>query len=278
MTTQTNSKNENVKMINSNVIFVGQEMPMHEAVQTMIDHKISSILVLDGNDQVVGILTERDIVQKFTLLDVEDKLTRTVGTMMTRPVMFAHVNTLKADVTRMHLEHKIRHFPVVNGNDHTKQNIVGIVSITDLARQNMVQARSGNSSADHSTVKTIVGVLSHFKPTLNMYMGIFSGMGFSTREVSDLHRFAANPEADSQALIFDLDGYSDRELHEMIPVVVKAKCYLILTTSQPNLIPIFKKYMNKDRQEIAMKPIDISYLSWLLTSKWHVHAGESNSI
>lgn len=269
------SKTSDLNLINSNVVFVSQDLPMQEAVQTMIDHKISSILVLDSDEQVVGILTERDIVQKFTLLDMGDKLTRTVVTMMTRPVRFANVKTLKADVTKMHLEHKIRHFPVIKGQDHKKENVVGIVSITDLARQAMVEDKKLKSEVEaQSTTKTVVGVLTSQRNNTNTYMEIFSGMGFATREVSDLHKFAASPDAASYTLIFDLDGYSERQLHEMIPVVVKAKCYLILTTSQPNLVLVFKKFIKKDHQEIAMKPIDISYLSWLITSKWHVNTAD----
>lgn len=265
-------KKTDVNLINSNVVFVHQDLPMQDAVKTLIDHKISSILVLDSDNQVVGILTERDIVQKFTLLEIEDKLTRTVGTMMTRPVMFAGVNTLKADVTKMHLTHKIRHFPVLNGKDPHKDNVVGIVSITDLARQTMAFEHHGLSSEHVAAKKTVIGVLALQKHVLSTYIGIFSGMGFAPREVTDLHKFAANPDAANQALIFDMDGYTDRQLHDMIPVVVKAKCYLILTTSQPNLVPIFKKYMDRDRQDIATKPIDISYLSWLIVNKWHVNA------
>ena len=265
-------KKTDVNLINSNVVFVHQDMPMQDAVKTLIDNKISSILVLDSDNQVVGILTERDIVQKFTLLEIEDKLSRTVGTMMTRPVMFAGVNTLKADVTRMHLNHKIRHFPVLNGKDPHKDNVVGIVSITDLARQSMVFEHHGISEDHAASKKTVVGILALEKHVLTTYMGIFSGMGFASREVNDLHKFASSPEAANQALIFDMDGYTDRQLHDMIPVVVKAKCFLIMTTSQPNLVPLFKKYMDRDRQDIAMKPIDISYLSWLLVSKWHVNA------
>lgn len=261
-----------VNMINSNVVFVHQDTPMQEAVQTLIDNKISSILVLDGDHQVVGILTERDIVQKFTLLDMQDKLTRTVLTMMSRPVMFARAATLKADVTKMHLTHKIRHFPVLNGKEPHKDNIVGIVSITDLARQSMIQEQHGTSPEQTDSTKRVVGILARERSAITMYMNIFAGMGFTMREVSELHKFVGGTNAASQTLIFDMDGYTDRQLHDMIPVVVKSKCYLILTTSQPNLVPIFKKYMDHERQEIAMKPIDISYLSWLIASKWHVNA------
>jgi macrodomain Ter protein organizer (MatP/YcbG family) len=34
------------------------------------------------------------------------------------------------------------------------------------------------------------------------------------------------------------------------------------------LIPVFKRHMDAKHQEIAMKPLDLSYLSWLLQKRW----------
>ncbi len=259
------------QMINSNVVFVDRDIPMNDAVQIMIDQRISSLLVTDDTDHVVGILTERDIVQKFTLLDVSDKLTRTVGTMMSRPVKFARLATLKKDVTTMHLEHKVRHFPILNGKDPTKENIVGIVSITDVARQAMLQDSPHNASKQKSQYNLIVvGVLASQRSITNTYIYLFKGMGFAAREVSDIHKFATSPDAKKQALIFDMDGFSDLQLHELIPVAVKSKCFLVITTSNVSLVTVFKKYIDRDHQEIATKPVDLGYLTWILNRKWHI--------
>ena len=70
--------------INSTVSFAKHDMLMQDVVKEMIDKKISSVLVEDDKGMIVGIITERDIVRKFTLLDLEDKLQRTVATIPTR--------------------------------------------------------------------------------------------------------------------------------------------------------------------------------------------------
>ncbi|MCX6117608.1 MAG: CBS domain-containing protein [Proteobacteria bacterium] len=261
-------------MINSNVVFVPQEMPMQEAVQIMIDKGISSLLVLDGEENVVGILTERDIVRKFTLLDMGDKLTRNVLTLMTRPVLFAHVKTLRADITRFHLEHKFRHFPVIQGNTTKKENIVGIVSITDLARQALSSDHPQSLGDTGSTKKAplTVGIFSSNRGNTNVYIDIFKGMGFQAREIIDIHKYLTSKTIAQEAVVFDMDGFSDAKIHELIPVAVKSKAYLIFTTSNPSLIPAFKQFIKADHQEIAMKPLDISYISWVLTRKWQIQA------
>ena len=260
--------------INSNVSFVPQGMLIQDAVQEMIDKNISSILVEDEHDMVVGIVTERDIVRKFTLLDVGDKLTRTVGTIMTRPVEFVQVKDFHKQIIKLHLERRIRHFPVLSDKEPKKSNLVGIVSITDVARNYMMAEQNrtdvAKDNAPAPIQKIAVGVLTSNRSATNTYIEIFKNLGFDAREVSDIHKFASEDDAAHQTLILDLDGYNDQQTHELIPIAVRAKFYLILTTSQPNLVPIFKRYLDREHQEIAMKPIDISYVTWLLQSKWLV--------
>lgn len=258
-------------LVNSNVVFVEQNMLMQDVVQMMNDNNISSVLVTDLDDNVVGILTERDIVRKFTLLDMSDKLSRNVGTLMTRPVSFVSLKSLKKDITNLHLQHKIRHFPVLNGTEMKKSNVVGIVSITDLARQHLLSPSVKVEESEHlPKKKVVVGILTHQKSLTNTYISLFKGLGFASQEVSDVHKFLTSKTAEHQALIFDLDGYPDLQIHELIPVVVKSKSYLIVTTSNPSLVPIFKKYLSKERQEIAMKPLDVGYITWMLNRKWHI--------
>lgn len=261
--------------INSAVSFVKQDMLIQEAVEEMIAKGISSILVEDNNGLIVGIVTERDIVRKFTLLKIEDKLTRTVSTIMTRPVAFVQVKDFHKQIVKLHLEKRIRHFPILSSLEPKKENLVGIVSITDVARNYML-AEMGKlpKPASAATIapakKAVVGVLARTRLLVNAYIEIFGGLGFAAQEVTDIEKFATSPNAHHNTLILDLDGYTDQQVHDLLPIAVKAKFYLILTTSQPNMLPIFKKYIDKSHQEIATKPLDLSYVSWLLHNKWTV--------
>jgi hypothetical protein len=236
------------------------------------------VLVEDDKGVIVGIITERDIVRKFTLLDLEDKLKRTVATIMTRPVEFVQVKDAHKQIVKLHLEKRIRHFPVLLAKEPKKENLVGIVSITDVARsymldeQNKANAKISAGSASESSAvlgaKPILGVMASNRHLVNTYIEIFKGLGLSAEEVVDLHKFAATPDAEKRTLILDMDGFHDSQIHELLPIVVKAKFFLILTTSKHSLIPVFKRHMDAKHQEIAMKPLDLSYLSWLLQKRW----------
>lgn len=260
------------KLINSNVVFVHQDTLIQDVVHEMIKNNISSVMVEDSTGHIVGIITERDIVRKFTLLDMQDKLTRTVGTIMTRPVAFVQLKDFREQIVKLHLEQRIRHFPVLSAPENKRENLVGIISITDVARFYMLedQGKKNQPTGVTSVNKPVVGVLTSKRSFTNSYISLFNKLGFDTREVSDLHQFATELHTEKHTLILDLDGYADKDLHSLIPIAVKAKFHLIMTTSQANLVPVFKKYIDHDRQEIAMKPIDISYLSWLIVNKWHV--------
>jgi CBS domain-containing protein len=265
--------------INSTVSFAKHDALMQDVVKEMIDKKISSVLVEDDKGMIVGIITERDIVRKFTLLDLEDKLKRTVATIMTRPVEFVQVKDAHKQIVKLHLEKRVRHFPVLLAKEPKKENLVGIVSITDVARNYMldeqnkangkVSTGSGAGSTNTSAgTKPILGVMASNRHLVNTYIEIFKGLGIAAEEVVDLHKFAATPDADKRTLILDMDGFHDSQIHELLPVVVKSKFFLILTTSKHSLIPVFKRHMDAKHQEIAMKPLDLSYLSWLLQKRW----------
>jgi CBS domain-containing protein len=275
--TDTHQSKRDPNYINSSVSFVNQDKLIQDAVQEMIDRGISSILVEDGNGLIVGIVTERDIVRKFTLLDLQDKLTRTVSTIMTRPVSFVQVKDFHKQIIKLHLERRIRHFPILSGPEATKENLVGIVSITDVARNYMLAEQDklpkSTNAPSKSAKKAVVGILAKTRQQVNSYIDVFNGLGFDTSEVTDLLKFSSSKDASHQTLILDLDGYTDQQVHDLLPVAVKAKMFLILTTSQPSMLPIFKKYIDKNHQEIATKPLDLSYVSWLLHSKWTVDQG-----
>jgi CBS domain-containing protein len=274
-TTKSQSKRAS-GYINSAVSFAKHDALMHDVVKEMIDHKISSVLVEDDKENIIGIITERDIVRKFTLLDVEDKLDRTVSTIMSRPVEFVQVKDVHKQIIKLHLEKRIRHFPVLSAKEARKENLIGIVSITDIARHYMIQETSRASNIDSSSSgglerasvsKPRVGVLASNRSMVNTYIEIFKGLGFLVQEVTDIHKFAVSADATQRALVLDLDGYSDQQVHEILPVAVKSNVFLLLTTSKPGLLPVFKRYLNASHQEIAMKPLDMSYISWLLQKR-----------
>jgi CBS domain-containing protein len=96
------------------------------AVNLMASNRVGSVLILD-NDKLVGIFTERDLVNHLHRGGgLEDKL----GDVMTRnPITVREDESLWKALLIM-VEHGFRHLPVVDGEG----KLVGVVSIKDALR------------------------------------------------------------------------------------------------------------------------------------------------
>ena len=47
-----------------NVVTVGPEMPLADAIRLMLKHRISGLPVVDGAGQLIGLLAERDLLHR----------------------------------------------------------------------------------------------------------------------------------------------------------------------------------------------------------------------
>lgn len=96
-----------------------------DAVTVMDGHNVGSILVLDENDKLVGIFTERDIMHCFVKnISFREE---TMGKIMTpEPITFDSSTDIGVAITVMS-EKKIRHLPVTEGG-----KVAGMVSYRDL--------------------------------------------------------------------------------------------------------------------------------------------------
>jgi CBS domain-containing protein len=105
-------------------------------LKRMIEKRLSCALINDANRKIVGIVTERDILRKLSTLALDSKLSKPVRTIMSPSVLFVREAFMWDDIKKLHREKKVRHFPVVSGNNPqpTTEELVGIVTITDIAR------------------------------------------------------------------------------------------------------------------------------------------------
>jgi CBS domain-containing protein len=116
----------------SAVATVSPATSISDLLGVLSEHNIGATVVTDG-DNVVGIVSERDIVRRLhesgaTLLGVA------VGEIMTRDVVTCtpddSVDSLAATMT----DRRIRHMPVVSSD-----RLVGIVSIGDVVKSRISQ-------------------------------------------------------------------------------------------------------------------------------------------
>ncbi len=108
-----------------NVITAEGSMKASEGAQKMTKHKIGSLVIIE-NDKPIGIVTERDLVQKLMSKDIAP------SSVMLKDVMSQPLITIKPDerlssAAQKLLEKDIRRLPVVEGD-----KLVGIITDADL--------------------------------------------------------------------------------------------------------------------------------------------------
>lgn len=102
-----------------------------EAITIMASKGIGAIVVVE-DDQVVGILSERDYTRKVALMERTSEHT-TVAEIMTSKVLTIGKNNTVDECLNLMTERHIRHLPVVDD----QEKLVGIVSIGDLVKATM---------------------------------------------------------------------------------------------------------------------------------------------
>ncbi|QNN23132.1 CBS domain-containing protein [Planctomycetales bacterium ZRK34] len=108
------------------VTTIDRNVSVLEATQLMNRHKIGALIV-EENDRVVGIFTERDVLRRV-VAEQHDPATTKVGDVMTDKVVCVTADTSVDDVRQIMKSRRIRHLPVVNGD----QSVLAMLSIGDL--------------------------------------------------------------------------------------------------------------------------------------------------
>ena len=105
---------------------IGLNATILEATQKMNDHRIGSLLVLEG-ERIVGILSERDILTRVV---VEEKPPRAVKVReaMTTDVVVVGPDTSLEEASAVMRTRRVRHLPVCDADGR----LLGLISIGDL--------------------------------------------------------------------------------------------------------------------------------------------------
>lgn len=98
--------------------------------------KVGAMVVIDDQEAVVGILSERDVVRVIAK-EGAGALTKPIASCMTVNVVFAQPDeTVDALLERM-TDRRIRHLPVVRGG-----RLAGIISIGDLVKYKISETQA----------------------------------------------------------------------------------------------------------------------------------------
>ena len=112
------------------VATIGPDATLSEAVAKLGEKRIGALPVVE-NDQVIGIISERDVI--YCLRDRgADVLQWPVSRVMTAPAITAEPSMSVMTAMAMMTQRRIRHLPVLQRGE-----LAGIVSIGDLVKHRM---------------------------------------------------------------------------------------------------------------------------------------------
>ncbi len=106
---------------------IPSESTVAQAVRVMVEKRIGSIVVVEG-DVIVGIFTERDALNRVLDAGRSPSFTRIRDVMTRRPVVVSPDMTVEQAMVIM-TERRLRRLPVID-----RGRLVGIISIGDLTK------------------------------------------------------------------------------------------------------------------------------------------------
>ena len=107
------------------VVSVKKDTPMYEAARLLATNDITGVPVVDDDMTLVGVITEKDILDLFDVLQYADD--RNVNSSMSREVIFFDVEEGLCNVCECLKNSNFRRIPVTS-----EGRVVGIISRRDL--------------------------------------------------------------------------------------------------------------------------------------------------
>ncbi len=109
------------------LFWLAPEATVFEAVAMMADKGVGALLVI-SEGRLAGIVSERDYARKVILKGKHSHETQ-VREIMTSPVITISLDHSVEDCMRLITAHRIRHLPVVVGEE-----LAGMISVGDLVK------------------------------------------------------------------------------------------------------------------------------------------------
>ncbi|MFC2046707.1 cyclic nucleotide-binding/CBS domain-containing protein [Chloroflexota bacterium] len=108
------------------VVTVEPTEPVIAAIQKMIEHDRGSLQVCNNKGEMVGIITERDIVRKcFARSD--DLVKIKIKDVMSKQIIIGNVEDDVSYAISIMKQKRIRHLPIMDN-----QKVMGMISMRDL--------------------------------------------------------------------------------------------------------------------------------------------------
>ena len=134
------------------VIACRPEDSLERAAQLMWEQDIGFLVVLDGEDRLAGVITDRDICmaaytrgQRLRAIPVRDVMAHDVFTVEAGEIVTA--------AEQMMAEHQVRRLPVIDGQGR----VIGVLSLNDVAREVKSELWQRHAEVDSAAFSRALG-------------------------------------------------------------------------------------------------------------------------
>ncbi len=113
---------------------IAPDESVYDAIHLMAEKEVGALIVMDG-PRLVGVISERDYARKIILEGRSSGNTKVAEIMSTEVVTTGPDSRIEECMVMM-TEHRIRHLPVLDGDE-----ILGVVSLGDLVNYIIAEQR-----------------------------------------------------------------------------------------------------------------------------------------
>lgn len=129
----------------NDICYLNPENTVWECAKLMSENHIGCVPICDKQNNIVGLVTDRDVILRSIACD-KDVKTTPVSEIMTTNVCYCNWETEIKDAEELMSINQIRRLPIVDNNN----KMIGIVTLGDLAKNTNV-----NKSGVTNTLETI---------------------------------------------------------------------------------------------------------------------------
>ena len=120
-------------LMKKNPYTVAESASIQDTARIMNDKKVSSLVILDENNNPVGLVTERDLVRKVCINDLPTNRV-TNKEIMSSPLITIDSESSATTATDLMLKNNVRHLLVINNESKGSSQPIGIITPLDFVK------------------------------------------------------------------------------------------------------------------------------------------------
>jgi CBS domain-containing protein len=151
-------------IMSKKLIKLNADSSAFEVARMMSEYKVSSVFLTDGHDKIIGIMTERDLVREICAKDLLSSKTPVISVMSKLlSLITIGKNSSIEEAAAMMIKNGVRHLPVVAEDKKNANDIIGMISTTDIAKH-LKEKLEGSSSEKSSRLLLLDSLCSGEQP------------------------------------------------------------------------------------------------------------------